>query len=208
MDGVDALGRPVVVLNAGEGLGGGSCPLPVASSREVLLAGPACCGGKVDGQRINRVLPPPPPDAVPSNMKSSALIYVKAHLEPLVNQVCGGGGQGGWLVHPSWAEPARGAAGRVEGRVRRDASAPCCGSCSGKAASLPWPGPVATLPPPPPPHPHTHTHTHTTPGRLRVGVHVPRRSQAAQHVDHGRLPLPAPPLPQERAVCGTGAPLR
>ncbi|KAI3428329.1 hypothetical protein D9Q98_006709 [Chlorella vulgaris] len=41
MDGVDALGRPVVVLNA---------------------------------------------DAVPPNMKSSALIYVKAHLEPLVNQ--------------------------------------------------------------------------------------------------------------------------
>ncbi|KAL4427888.1 hypothetical protein ABPG75_001977 [Micractinium tetrahymenae] len=41
MDGVDALGRPVVVLNA---------------------------------------------DAVPANMKSSALIFVKAHLEPLVNQ--------------------------------------------------------------------------------------------------------------------------
>lgn len=54
MDGVDALGRPVVVINA---------------------------------------------DAVPHNMKSSALVYCKMHLEPVVNKVRAGGvrvGRSGW----------------------------------------------------------------------------------------------------------------
>ena len=47
-------------------------------------------------------LRPSPADVVPANMKSSALIYVKAHLEPLVNQV------GGWVAWRGVATCLRG----------------------------------------------------------------------------------------------------
>lgn len=106
MDGVDALGRPVVVLNAGKRRGAPSLRRSAMNCHRLLPSphqrgtarprGPACLGSPTapTGCRPSSVQPSPPlrsADAVPANMKSSALIFVKAHLEPLVNQASLGG---------------------------------------------------------------------------------------------------------------------
>ena len=104
MDGVDSLGRPVVVLNAGAHGHLQPCcdkqveqhwwllwmlcsdcsacaDTPLAPSSPVTLR----CTPHLTAARLR--LPTCCTDAVAPNMKASALVFVKAHLEPLVNQV-------------------------------------------------------------------------------------------------------------------------